>query len=160
MTASSEMATNCQCKVLINNSTNISKAAMDILNLKSVDDVIDDSKEQLDTILSDVSKAIVDHIYQKSNTNEIINVAVDKSVATRLHCVCKLEAGGDMIYYFNKNCQFGQWFHLECIGLSDDDIPEVSWFCSEICRNEKASARGNISDGCFQIVQAYQPSSA
>jgi hypothetical protein len=27
-------------------------AAMEILNLKSVDDVIDDSKEQLDTILS------------------------------------------------------------------------------------------------------------
>jgi hypothetical protein len=52
-------------------------------NQLSVDDVIDDSKEQLDTILSDVSKAIVDHIYQKSNTNEIINVAVDKSVSTR-----------------------------------------------------------------------------
>ena len=117
-------------------------AAMEILNLKSVDDVIDDSKEQLDTILSDVSKAIVDHIYQKSNTNEIINVAVDKFVATSLHCVCKLEVGGDMIYCFNKNCQFGQWFHLECIGLSEDDIPEVSWFCSDICRNEKASARG------------------
>jgi hypothetical protein len=74
--------------------------------------------------------------------NEIINVAVDKSVSTSLHCVCKLEAGGDMIYCFNKNCQFGQWFHLECIGLSEDDIPEVSWFCSDICRNEKASARG------------------
>jgi hypothetical protein len=63
---------------------------MEILNLKSVDDVIDDSKEQLDTILSDVSKTIVDHIYQKSNTNEIINggqVKVDFGLFCRIYAV-------------------------------------------------------------------------
>lgn len=53
-----------------------------------------------------------------------------------LYCSCQRVSFGDMVACDNPNCQGGQWFHLECVGLSqlpaeDDDS---HWFCDECCR--------------------------
>ncbi|MBW0478671.1 hypothetical protein O181_018386 [Austropuccinia psidii MF-1] len=49
----------------------------------------------------------------------------------KLYCYCKRESFGDMVACDNVDCQSGEWFHLECIGLSF--LPDaIEWYC-DIC---------------------------
>ncbi|CAC5412942.1 unnamed protein product [Mytilus coruscus] len=114
-------------------------AMMNILGFKTIDDELDEEDHSL--ILSKVSNEIVNQIYPTTNTKEILNVISDKSLDQSLYCICKLESGGEMVYCGNKKCKFGQWFHLDCIGLSEDEIPEGDWFCSEVCTKEFSSTK-------------------
>jgi hypothetical protein len=38
-----------------------------------------------------------------------------------------------MIECENPECTNGQWFHLECVDLDEDNLPD-EWFCSSACR--------------------------
>jgi len=40
-----------------------------------------------------------------------------------------------MIECEGPGCGNGRWFHLECVGLTEDSVPEGSWFCSTTCRS-------------------------
>ena len=50
------------------------------------------------------------------------------------YCICKLDYEGTMIYCNNSECKEGSWFHLECLGMEEEDVPEDDWFCSESCK--------------------------
>ncbi|CAJ0581444.1 unnamed protein product, partial [Mesorhabditis spiculigera] len=50
-------------------------------------------------------------------------------------CVCKKPSDGDMIYCENEDCRI-QWFHFECVGLSQ--APIGHWFCPE-CSHARAN---------------------
>lgn len=89
----------------------------------------------------DISCKIVDKIYCSPNTIEVLNVSVDHTADSSQHCICKLNVGGTMIYCNNPNCEKGTWFHLECIGMEEDDVTDDDWFCSEECRQKRAVER-------------------
>ncbi|KAL3890183.1 hypothetical protein ACJMK2_002475 [Sinanodonta woodiana] len=42
--------------------------------------------------------------------------------------------GSDMICCENRNCDRGIWFHLECIEMDVENVPDGSWFCSNDCK--------------------------
>ncbi|KAJ8310228.1 hypothetical protein KUTeg_012093 [Tegillarca granosa] len=62
------------------------------------------------------------------NTTEVLNVAVERKLEKSEYCICRLNTGGTMIYCCNNTCQRGGWFHLECLGMLDDDVPDDKWF--------------------------------
>lgn len=89
----------------------------------------------------DISCKIVDKIYCSPNTKEVLNVSVDHTADRSQHCICKLNVGGSMFYCNNPNCEKGTWFHLECIGMEEDDVTDDYWFCSEECRQKRVVER-------------------
>lgn len=45
-------------------------------------------------------------------------------------CVCRLiylDLG--MVYWVNKDCMFGGWFYLDCLGFEEDDVFDGNWWC-------------------------------
>ncbi|PLW42278.1 hypothetical protein PCASD_07748 [Puccinia coronata f. sp. avenae] len=58
-----------------------------------------------------------------------------------LYCSCQRISFGEMVACDNPDCQGGQWFHLECLGLAQlpaaDDPSE--WFCDR-CRHDRQPA--------------------
>ncbi len=45
-------------------------------------------------------------------------------------CYCKRGEEGNMIACDNSSCPI-QWFHLQCLKLSLEDVPKGSWYCKE-----------------------------
>jgi hypothetical protein len=43
-------------------------------------------------------------------------------------CLCKEEETGFMIACDNVACPI-EWFHMSCVGLSSETVPEESWIC-------------------------------
>ena len=117
--------------------------AMTKLSLDSVDDCPFEDVEEQKTRMDEVCKDIVEEIYEKPNTTEILKVAVEKGVTESIYCICKLDVGGDMVYCCNVNCKRGTWFHLECLGLENDDIDVDEWYCCSECKKEHASKRSH-----------------
>ncbi|XP_021341365.1 chromatin modification-related protein YNG2-like [Mizuhopecten yessoensis] len=81
-----------------------------------------------------IADLIMDLIYQKPNTKEILNVSLGQEDSQQsLVCICHQDLGGMKVYCSNNRCERGQWFHLDCIGLDEADVPKGKWFCSELC---------------------------
>ena len=55
-----------------------------------------------------------------------------------LYCICNRPSFGEMIACDNNECQAGEWFHLQCVGLKEGQVPN-NWFCPEC---EKRMAEG------------------
>ena len=49
-----------------------------------------------------------------------------------LFCVCKVPLTGDMLPCPGGACE-GKWFHYNCVGISNDNIPQGVWYCNQ-CR--------------------------
>lgn len=94
----------------------------------------------------DISCKIVDKIYCSPNTKEVLNVSVDHTAYSSQYCICKLNVGGTVVYCNNPNCEKGTWFHLECIGMEEDDVTDDDWFCSEECRQKKGRGKKTTAD--------------
>lgn len=86
---------------------------------------------------NDISAKIVRKIYCHPNTKEVINVSLDETADTIPYCICKLDVGGTMVFCNNAGCEKGLWFHLECLGLEEDEVTDDNWFCSEECRHKE-----------------------
>ena len=89
-----------------------------------------------------VAMEIVTQVFEAPNTKEVLHVSVDKKHDSTLLCLCHHDIGGTMIYCCNSKCERGSWFHLECLGMDEDDVPEGDWYCSEDCKLSATSARG------------------
>ncbi|KAK3102767.1 hypothetical protein FSP39_013804 [Pinctada imbricata] len=50
-------------------------------------------------------------------------------------------------------CAGSEWYHLKCVGIMEDQVPEGDWFCQEKCRHlkEGSTRRG----GLVQDVNDY-----
>lgn len=54
---------------------------------------------------------------------------------------------------------FGGWFHLDCLGLEEDDVPDGNWWCSLECKNyqhgkkKRATVADNLTDNkkCYAM---------
>lgn len=40
-----------------------------------------------------------------------------------------------MVYWVNKDCMFGGWFYLDCLGFEEDDVFDGNWWCLLECKN-------------------------
>ena len=45
------------------------------------------------------------------------------------------------VYCNNAACEKGSWFHLECLGLEEDEVVHKEWFCSEECHHMRKKGR-------------------
>lgn len=55
----------------------------------------------------------------------------DNGEDNELYCICNLPSYGNMIACDGKKCPNpSQWYHLECVGLSDGRHPDT-WLCPE-----------------------------
>ncbi len=54
-----------------------------------------------------------------------INMPVDPNEPT--YCVCQRVSFGEMVGCDNDNCENGEWFHFECVGLTEQ--PKGKWYC-------------------------------
>lgn len=103
----------------------------------------------------DISCKIVDKIYCSPNIKEVLNVSVDHTADSSQYCICKLDVGGTMVYCNNPNCEKGTWFHLECIGMEEDDVTDDDWFCSEECRPKKGRGKKTTADKLKDLKKEY-----
>lgn len=86
-------------------------------------------------LLHDACASLITFIYEEVKVQNILHVRTvgGKSKAYKL-CLCKYDhAGEGMVYCENTNCPNGQWFHYECVGLQEEDIPDGDYFCSTYC---------------------------
>lgn len=45
------------------------------------------------------------------------------------YCICGQVSFGDMIACDNENCEGGEWFHYQCVGLSSETRFKGKWYC-------------------------------
>eukprot|EP00249_Psilotum_nudum_P007066 c20287_g1_i1 orf=545-1351(-) len=45
------------------------------------------------------------------------------------YCLCGQVSFGDMIACDNENCEGGEWFHYQCVGLSSETRFKGKWYC-------------------------------
>ncbi|WAR25131.1 hypothetical protein MAR_010835 [Mya arenaria] len=88
--------------------------AMDLLG---IDDMEEDTIEDAEIALNRVSEEIVDSIWNEVTLENAGNI--DEDIP--------------MIECENSECKNGGWFHTDCCGLDEDDLPD-EWFCSSDCR--------------------------
>ncbi|KAJ7545012.1 hypothetical protein O6H91_09G103000 [Diphasiastrum complanatum] len=50
------------------------------------------------------------------------------------YCICGQVSFGDMIACDNENCEGGEWFHYQCVGLSSETLFKGKWYCPS-CRS-------------------------
>ena len=56
------------------------------------------------------------------------------------YCVCKVDLGDDepMIGCSAEDkCEGAEWYHLKCVGIAEDAVPEGDWFCCGKCSRVK-----------------------
>ncbi|KAF1823309.1 uncharacterized protein K489DRAFT_317974, partial [Dissoconium aciculare CBS 342.82] len=71
--------------------------------------------------------------------------AVDDDVAPNepTYCLCGDVSWGTMIACDNEEeCEGGEWFHLECVGLTSLPPRRGKWFCPECVGRKKGGAAG------------------
>ena len=66
--------------------------------------------------------------YTRKDTSIVTQVTQEQSIEedSGIWCVCREVKGGSMIACDDKACGT-QWFHLECVGLTE--VPSGKWLC-------------------------------
>ncbi|XP_014678940.1 PREDICTED: uncharacterized protein LOC106818780 [Priapulus caudatus] len=99
------------------------------------------SRQEQIAFIKTIAKQILNILYtscQETVTN-ILN-ASGTGPTEYLYCVCKQDfPGSAMIFCENRNCRRGTWFHLECIGMKEDDVPDGKWYCCISCHTSAES---------------------
>lgn len=137
-------------------------AAMHVMKVTTVDDTPEDFPENDNDkleFLQKVAEEIVSMIFISSQPVVKQILEIKETVKdTYPFCICKEDVeGADMVYCENKNCPNGVWFHLECMDMTPDDVPDGKWYCSDDCRNPKPKKRGRkaVVDKLFDGKRNY-----
>ena len=59
---------------------------------------------------------------------------------THHYCTCHKYLGNDepmISCSAESNCCGDEWYHLRCIGITDDNVHEGNWFCKSACKRSK-----------------------
>lgn len=136
--------------------------AMSLMDINTVDSIPKDSptsSAEIVDYLAKIAEGIVHMVYEKPNSEEVINVKIDKKCKPSLYCYCKIDAGGTMVYCNNSKCDKGTWFHIECIGMLEEDVPEGSWYCCEVCKvmatTKRVGKKSNVADRFRDMKKEY-----
>ncbi|XP_011675168.2 uncharacterized protein LOC105443560 [Strongylocentrotus purpuratus] len=49
------------------------------------------------------------------------------------YCICHTDIEDDMLFCENPSCRRGSWFHLSCMNMTLEDVPEDKYYCSIEC---------------------------
>ncbi|KAL2181768.1 uncharacterized protein P884DRAFT_266177 [Thermothelomyces heterothallicus CBS 202.75] len=60
------------------------------------------------------------------------------------YCLCNRVSFGTMIQCDNDNCKL-EWFHLECVGLSDIPARTTKWYCPDCRKLLNIGEKGEVS---------------
>ncbi|XP_053403746.1 uncharacterized protein LOC123554765 isoform X2 [Mercenaria mercenaria] len=123
--------------------------ALDMMDLDGISHVPADlDYNTLENELQRITQVIVNTVW-----NNISKVPVEETDADDCeYCICKEEIDDcTLIECENESCEFGQWFHLDCKGLDEDDLPET-WYCCHECELCADKAAEDI-DGKFEYVK-------
>lgn len=105
---------------------------------------IPDTEDKLMCLHTTASK-IIDQVFQSAmpTVQNILRVdASDVQDTNYPYCVCRTEQpGAIMVFCDNRNCPKGVWFHIDCLNMDEEDIPEGVWYCSTTCEEEKAKRK-------------------
>lgn len=121
--------------------------ALHLLKLNNVNDIPEDfpdNKNDKILYLERTSTNIMDMIFVSSRetVNKILNIQEEVPNDEYDECICKREIpGANMIFCDNRKCPRGVWFHLECLDMEEDDVPDGKWFCSDTCKMSKGLKR-------------------
>jgi inhibitor of growth protein 4 len=66
----------------------------------------------------------------------IEEVAIDPNEPR--YCICNRVSSGNMVGCDNDYCEGGEWFHFECVGLTEQ--PKGKWYCPQ-CRETMGKPR-------------------
>ncbi|XP_014672567.1 PREDICTED: uncharacterized protein LOC106813035 [Priapulus caudatus] len=114
-------------------------AACSFLGLNAPDDCLPNQPSEpleLEHLLLKTAKHVVGIAFCPPDASCIINAAAEEPELK--YCLCQEELeDAQMVKCENKKCRRGQWFHLKCIDLAEEDLPDGDWFCSQQCNNKK-----------------------
>lgn len=131
-------------------------AAMHVMNLQDLDEIpksFPNTEDKQMHFLHNVSGKIVDMMFLSTQpyVKHILQDRGHDLEPDSEFCVCRTEHQDlEMIYCANKDCMFGGWFHLDCLGLKEE--PDGDWWCSPECRNyqpgkkKKTTVADNLTD--------------
>ena len=65
-------------------------------------------------------------------------------------CICKLETlEFEMVLCENTHCENGGWFHLDCVGITTEELPDGDFFCSKKCEDHaKSTVHKRLPEAC------------
>lgn len=131
---------------------------MELTNIAETNEIPKDfpsSMIEKEKFRDDISRRIIDKIFCSPNTKQVLNVSVDHTADSSQYCICKLDVGGTMVYCNNRNCEKGTWFHLECLGMEEDDVTDDDWFCFEECRQKRGRGKKTTADKLKDLKKEY-----
>ncbi|KIK71461.1 hypothetical protein GYMLUDRAFT_211735 [Collybiopsis luxurians FD-317 M1] len=64
----------------------------------------------------------------------------DEDGDDKLYCFCQKPSAGDMIACDNNACPY-EWFHLECVGITEPPPASTKWYCP-FCINRVTARKG------------------
>ena len=138
--------------------------ACDLLDVNNESDITNANELSL----KEVSSRILDMAFQPPDPASILEAMVDASDESEDededdegYCVCNEDKEGSWVMCNNRVCRRGKWFHLECLNLEMDDLPDGEWFCCGECnevwkkKREKKQNREKLSkDWVFEYTKA------
>lgn len=83
-------------------------------------------------------------------------LAVEADSDQEIWCVCQRPyEGRDMIECEFKSCPY-KWYHLDCIGLAQKDVPKGKWYCNiDRCREARVKAANKRKRQHERLVGHY-----
>ena len=74
----------------------------------------------------------------QDTVKKIMNIQKENLADEYPFCICKQEIpGSTMVFCSNMNCPNDVRFHLDCMNMENEDIPEGDWFCSDNCKKKQ-----------------------
>ena len=73
------------------------------------------------------------------------------------HCFCRKtdEEGYDFVECASGECKI-IWFHLGCVGLDEDSIPEGGWFCPRCTSQDHWCLCGKKGRQQFILMKSFE----
>ena len=116
------------------------KAVSESLDMEPLSELPYHNREHMRTLFDGVVESVL-HLAFHPTT---IDSTTEEQTLT--YCFCKTtEEHGNFIKCENHKCVYNQWFHLECVNISPDNVPDEKWFCSQVCK-EMSDATDDSSD--------------
>nr|XP_022309155.1 uncharacterized protein LOC111114903 [Crassostrea virginica] len=115
-------------------------ATLEVCGMATLDDQPEGTSADtdIDLYIREVSRKVVELVWQSPDTQQIIQ-ASDGDQSDYIYCHCKTDLGDEapMIDCSGINCPGNNRFHLECIGMEEDDVPDEDFYCSEECQKRR-----------------------
>ena len=110
----------------------------------------------------DVVELVVEIAFQYLDKPEVAVQPVEEpesEIHAYPYCICHTDIEDDMLFCENPSCRRGTWFHLSCMNMSLEDVPEDKYYCSIECSQASQKKKRVVvfhatNDHVFQYSRA------